>query len=81
MENNEANYGIEDGINEVVDSESIAKLKAMLEKDKIDHGLIRFHFDVGLTSGASAGQVAREIVQMHEDFLAGKFVDITNEVM
>jgi hypothetical protein len=78
---NDVEDAIVEGITEVKDSESVEKLKAMIEKEKIDHGLIGFHFDVGLTSGASAGQVAREIVEMHEAYLAGKFIDITDHVL
>lgn len=68
-------------MNEDANDDSIAKLNAIIEKEKLDHGLIGFHFDIGLTSGASVGEIAKEIIEMHEAYLAGKFVDITDQVL
>ena len=59
----------------------ISKLKVMLENERIEKGLCAFHFTIGMTSGASAQEIAKEILEMHEAYLAGNFVDITDQVL
>jgi hypothetical protein len=62
-------------------SDNISKLKVMFINEKLNHGLIGFHFSVGMTSDASVEDIAKEIIEMHEAYLDGKFVDITHQIL
>jgi hypothetical protein len=62
-------------------NDNISKLKAMFINEKLNHGLIGFHFSVGMTSDASVEDIAKEIIEMHEAYLDGEFVDITHQIL
>ena len=64
---------------EMPEDEALCRLMALIEKEKTEKGLIGFHASIGLQSGIKVADVAKEIVEMHEDYLAGRFEDITDK--
>jgi hypothetical protein len=55
----------------------IARLQKIFKTD----GIIGFGFTRNLSSSPNAQQTAKEIIEMHESYKRGEYIDITNEVL
>jgi hypothetical protein len=56
-------------------------LQELIEKEKKEHGLMAVRFFPSANKDVGINELAREAVMMHESYLAGDYIDITNTVM
>lgn len=60
---------------EMSDADYMARLQKLLKTD----GVIGFGFTRNPSSTPDAQKTAKEVIEMHESFLRGEYIDITNE--